>query len=147
VAAQPEGPGCAATTLNITSLFAPLAGPVRVTSPDENGQQVSTVLRIVLTGMRNVTKSAVEVRIGTTSLTGDFILFAGASDTPGFDQIDVRLPASLAGAGTVPVIVIITDKGRWYRVGPLSPLRHSPSSRETREKCLAERRPTLKGMG
>lgn len=111
VATQTEGPGGVAVTLNITSPFAPLAGPVRVVSTDENGQQVATVLRLVLTGMRNVSQSAVEVRIGNTSLTGASILYAGASDTPGFDQIDVRLPSSLAGAGTVPVVVNLNDNG------------------------------------
>jgi uncharacterized protein (TIGR03437 family) len=73
---------------------------------------VPTTLRITLTGVRGVVKSEITVRIGTTDLTGAAILTdavpSGLNQTPGFYQIDVAVPASLAGAGDVPVIVTVT---------------------------------------
>ena len=77
---------------------------------------VPATLRIVLTGVRGVVKSEVTVRIGTTDLTGAAILTdavpRGANQMPGFYQIDVAVPASLAGAGNnVPVIVTVTRGG------------------------------------
>ena len=106
-----EGPGGRAAVFNITNPFFMLAGPFTVTSPNENGETVATVLRIILTGARKAQKSEVTVRIGETEITGDSILYAGPTDTPGFDQIDVRIPESLAGAGDVPVIVTISSAG------------------------------------
>ncbi|HYY57699.1 MAG TPA: hypothetical protein VE842_10235, partial [Pyrinomonadaceae bacterium] len=68
-------------------------------------------LRIVLTGVRGVLKANITVRIGTTDLTGAAILTdavpRGANQIPGFYQIDVQVPASLAPAGNLPVDVPI----------------------------------------
>lgn len=76
---------------------------------------VPAVLRIVLTGVRGVTKAQVTVRIGSTDLTGAAILTdavpRGTNQMPGFYQIDVQAPASLAGAGDVPVIVTVVKDG------------------------------------
>ncbi|HEV2914305.1 MAG TPA: hypothetical protein VGX92_13590 [Pyrinomonadaceae bacterium] len=76
---------------------------------------VPAVLRIVLTGVRGVAKANITVRIGTTDLTGAAILTdavpRGTNQTPGFYQIDVQVPASLAGAGDVPVIVTVNTGG------------------------------------
>lgn len=72
---------------------------------------VPTTLRITLTGVRGVVKSEITVRIGTTDLTGAAILTDAVqvgNQMPGFYQIDVAAPASLAGAGDVPVIVTVT---------------------------------------
>ncbi len=73
---------------------------------------VPAVLRIILTGVRGVTKAQITVRIGTTDLTGAAILTdavpRGSNQIPGFYQIDVQAPASLAGAGDVPVVVTVT---------------------------------------
>jgi uncharacterized protein (TIGR03437 family) len=124
-AAQPDifsnilGPGGRASVFNITNpLIIGTPEPFTVTSPNQLGQTVPTVLRIILTGVRNVTTSQVTVRIGTTDLTGAAILFVGPTDTPGLDQIDVQLPASLAGAGDVPVIVSVTINGVTYTSRP-----------------------------
>lgn len=69
-------------------------------------------LRIILTGVRNVTTTQVTVRIGTTDLTGAAILTNAVSrGASGFYQIDVAAPASLAGAGDVPVIVTVVKDG------------------------------------
>ncbi|HEX8143151.1 MAG TPA: hypothetical protein VF553_11190 [Pyrinomonadaceae bacterium] len=74
---------------------------------------VPTVLSIMLTGVRGVTKGQVTVRIGTTDLTGAAILTDAVPVTNmfGFYQIDVQAPASLAGAGDVPVIVTVVSGG------------------------------------
>jgi uncharacterized protein (TIGR03437 family) len=73
-----------------------------------------TRLSIFLTGVRRITdKSQVTVRIGTTDLTGAAIVQITPLE-PGIDQIDVDLPASLAGAGDVPVIVTITVSGTTF---------------------------------
>jgi uncharacterized protein (TIGR03437 family) len=82
-------------------------------------------LSIFLTGVYRITdKSQVTVRIGTTDLTGAAIVQITTTDTPGTDQIDVDLPASLAGAGDVPVIVTITFGGTAYtsRAADTAPL-------------------------
>lgn len=74
---------------------------------------VPAVLTIMLTGVRGVTSSQITVRIGTTDLTGAAIL-TDALPVPnmfGFYQVDVQAPASLAGAGDVPVIVTVVKDG------------------------------------
>jgi uncharacterized protein (TIGR03437 family) len=93
-------------------------GRAMVVSVDAQGAEfaepftVPATLRIILTGVRGVVKSEVTVRIGTTDLTGAAILTdavpRGANQMPGFYQIDVAVPASLTGAGDVPVIVTVT---------------------------------------
>jgi len=81
--------------------------PFSVTSVDSTGATVPTVLEINLTGVRFAAKTSVTVRIGTTDITGDNVTFVGPTGMPGFDKIDVKLPATLAGAGDVPVIVTV----------------------------------------
>lgn len=122
--AQPDiftdtnGPNGRAIVLNVTNPLAPTMEPFTVTSPDQNGEIVATVLQILLTGVRNVEESQVSVRIGDVDISGDAIVFVGPSDTPGFDQIHVTLPESLAGAGDVPVIVSVTISGVTFRSRP-----------------------------
>jgi uncharacterized protein (TIGR03437 family) len=96
-----------------------MAEPFTVTSANETGAIVPTRLRIVLTGVRGVTASQITVTIGTTALTGTAIKSdALPRDAPGFYQIDVELPASLAGAGDVPVIVSVTISGTTFTSRP-----------------------------
>ena len=129
MAAQPDiftssnGPGGRAAVLNVTNpCVSPTGEPFRVTTTrprnasqgDCSGTETETVpteLLIMLTGVRNVTRTQVTVVIGTTELTGDAIVSVGPSLTAGFDQIVVRLPASLAGAGDVPVFVTVNVGG------------------------------------
>lgn len=124
-AAQPDiftstdGPGGRAEALNITNPLSPgTPEPFNVTSPNETGAIVATVVRFFVTGVRNATTAQVTVRIGTTDITGASILFVGPTDTPGIDQVDVRLPASLAGAGDVPVIISVTINSVTYTSRP-----------------------------
>lgn len=130
-AAQPDiftstnDAGGRAQALNITnSLSAGTPEPFTVTSPNSTGQQVATVLRFIVTGVRNATASQTTVRIGTTDITGAAVLFVGPTDTPGFDQVDVQLPASLAGAGDVPVIISVTINGVTYTSRPADTAPH-----------------------
>lgn len=127
--AQPDiftstsGAGGRAAVFNVTNPLVETAEPFTVTTTYLNaqGQTVTepTKLRIVLTGVRGVTKAQVTVRIGTTDLTGAAILTdALPRDMPGFYQIDVQLPASLAGAGDVPIIVSVAIGGQTFTSRP-----------------------------
>lgn len=106
-----------ASALNVTNpLSAGSPEPFTVTTTYVNGSGATvteaTKLRFFLTGVRRVTdKTQVTVRIGTTDLTGAAIVMVSPTDLPGTDQIDVTLPASLAGAGDVPVIITVVKDG------------------------------------
>jgi uncharacterized protein (TIGR03437 family) len=135
-AAQPDiftstnGPGGRAAALNVTNPCIAPPGepfPVTTTRPAGSGttgdctsaetETVATQVMFLVTGVRGVTAPAsVTVRIGTTDITGTADpntspVKIGPSNTPGFDQITVTLPASLAGAGDVPVIITVTAGG------------------------------------
>ncbi|MFN2415933.1 MAG: hypothetical protein ABR603_12375, partial [Pyrinomonadaceae bacterium] len=135
-AAQPDiftstnGPGGRAAALNVTNPCVAPPGepfPVTTTRPAGSGttgdctsaqtETVATQVMFLLTGVRGVTAPAnVTVRIGTTDIVGTADpntspVKIGPSNTPGFDQITVTLPASLAGAGDVPVIITVTAGG------------------------------------
>ena len=122
VAAQPDlavainNPGRAAAT-NITNprLAMGTPEPFSVTTTyigmDMQARTDPTRLRFILTGIRNATDASITVRIGTIAITGDANIDVGRTTTPGFDQLDVVLPATLAGAGDVPVIVEVSIGG------------------------------------
>ena len=147
--AQPDiftstnGPGGRAAVLNITNpCISPPGEPFTVTTtrPKNSGttgdctspdtETVPTRLLIMLTGVRNATPANVTVRIGTTDLAGTAdpnagpIKSVGPSLTPGFDQIIVELPASLAGAGDVPIIVTVTLGGGTFTSRPADSAPH-----------------------
>jgi uncharacterized protein (TIGR03437 family) len=137
-----NGPGGRAAVLNVTNpCIAPPGEPFMVmtmrpvgsgsgdcTSP--NTETVPTRLLIMLTGVRNATSAQVTVRIGTTDIVGTAdtttgpIKSVGASLTPGFDQIIVELPASLAGAGDVPIIVTVTTSAGSFSSRPADTAPH-----------------------
>ncbi len=106
-----------ASVLNVTNpLSAGSPEPFTVTTTYVNGSGATvteaTKLRFFLTGVRRVTdKAQITVRIGTTDLTGAAIVMVSPTDLPGTDQIDVTLPATLAGAGDVPVIITVVKDG------------------------------------
>ena len=150
-AAQPDiftstnGAGGRAAVLNVTNpCVAPSGEPFAVTTTIPKGSQatgncastdtetVPTRLLIMLTGVRGITATnAVTVRIGTTDIVGTAdplagpIHFIGPSLTPGFDQIIVELPAALAGAGDVPVIVSVTTSGGTFTSRPADSAPHT----------------------
>lgn len=111
--------GGRAIVLNVTNPAMQTPEPFTVTSMNGSGATVATILQIMLTGVRNVTTAQVTVRIGTTDITGTAnILFVGPTDMPGVDQVNVQLPASLAGAGDVPIIVSVTINNVTYTSRP-----------------------------
>ena len=117
-----------AVALNVTNpLITGTPEPFTVTTTffNSSGQTVTqaTKLRIFLTGVRRVTdNSQVTVRIGTTDIVGTTAATSpvqvAPTDLPGTDRIDVTLPASLAGAGDVPVIVTVTISGTTFTSRP-----------------------------
>jgi len=71
-----------------------------------------TVVELNLTGVRVATKAELSVTVGTTAITGDaIVLLKSNPEMPGFDIINFTLPASLAGAGDVPIFVTFTRSG------------------------------------
>jgi uncharacterized protein (TIGR03437 family) len=127
-AAQPDiftstdGAGGRARVFNVTDGVTMSPEPFTVTTAITNSQgqsqTVPTVLGIILTGVRGVQPSQVTVRIGTTDISGASILAVTQLDQPGFQQINVQLPASLAGAGDVPIIVTVTIGGQTFTSRP-----------------------------
>ena len=124
VAAQPDiftttgGPAGRAVVFNVTRTGTMMAEPAdgfdvttEVPKSDGTTERRPTVLRIILTGVRNVMTSQVTVTIKDTALTGTAIMSVTPTDTPGMQQIDVQLPASLQGAGDVPIVVSVNSGG------------------------------------
>jgi hypothetical protein len=65
-----------------------------------------------VTGVRNVARAEITVTVGTTAITGDGIVAVQPNPkNPGFDSVLFRLPASLAGAGDVPVVITVQKGG------------------------------------
>jgi len=145
--AQPDiftstnGAGGRAAVLNVTNpCVAPPGEPFSVTTARPVGsaggdctsaqnEVVATQLLIMLTGVRGVaTASGITVRIGTTDIVGTADATSpvtiSPSNTPGFDQIRVTLPASLAGAGDVPVIVTVVTTGGTFTSRPADTAPH-----------------------
>ena len=103
--------------------------PFSVTSTDGSGNTVPTVLEISLTGIRTVVAAEVKISIvtatGTTDIAGDAIVLVSPNrEMPGFDLIQFRLPASLAGAGDVPIIVTVTKGGGTFASRPAATAPH-----------------------
>jgi len=134
-----NGPGGRAAVLNVTNpCVAPTGEPFKVTTtrPKDSGttgnctstdtETVPTRLLILVTGLRPPSgqAAAVTVTIGSTTLATSSIISTGPSLTPGFDQIIVELPASLAGAGDVPVIVSATVNGATFNSRPADTAPH-----------------------
>jgi hypothetical protein len=96
-----DGPGGRAGALNAANEN---PEPFSVTT---DGQPTRILLTV--TGVRFATPAEITVTVGTTAISGTGIV----SVTPntnmhGFDIIEFTLPASLAGAGDVPIQVTFT---------------------------------------
>jgi len=105
--------GGRAVVFNITNPNARTVEPFSVTSQDAGGNTVPTVLELNLTGVRLATTAEVTVTVGTTAISGASITLVKSNpEMPGFDIIDFTLPASLAGAGDVPIVVTFTRTGQ-----------------------------------
>jgi len=68
-----------------------------------------TVILLSVTGVRFAAAGEVSLTIGTTTVpAANIISVRPNTNMPGFDIIEFSLPASLAGAGDVPVQVTVT---------------------------------------
>jgi WD40 repeat protein len=112
IAGQPDiftttnGPGGRAAALNVTDPNTRTPEPFNVMSPDATGASVATVIELSVTGIRFAAPADITVTVGTTAITGASILAVRSNpEMPGFDIINFTLPASLAGAGDVPIQV------------------------------------------
>jgi uncharacterized protein (TIGR03437 family) len=116
VLVQPVAPGiytasangqCPAAALAVTVHADQSQSVQAITQPISLGLPTDTVyLELFGTGIRHVSAlSAVTVQIGNLALPA---LYAGAQGQyAGLDQINVQLPHSLAGSGTVNVVVTV----------------------------------------
>jgi uncharacterized protein (TIGR03437 family) len=101
-----------AVALNVTNAGARTPEPFSVTSDDGTGNLVPTVIELSVTGVRFATTIEITVTVGTTTISGDQILTVQPNrEMAGFDIINFRLPASLAGAGDVPIQVSVIKNG------------------------------------
>ncbi|MEP6718729.1 MAG: hypothetical protein ABJB21_06295 [bacterium] len=107
----PPGPGGRAVVCNVTNAGSGcITEPFGVTTAEAGtGNQIPTKLEIHVTGVRGATPSQVGVTIGTTVIAATTV--TNNVNMFGEDLITIILPASLAGAGDVPVIVTVTKNG------------------------------------
>ncbi len=104
--------GGRAVAFNVTNPNVRTMEPFNVTSTDASGNSVPTVIELSVTGLRIAARTEITVTVGTTAITGDQILLVRSNtEMPGFDIINFALPASLMGAGDVPVLVLFTRAG------------------------------------
>jgi uncharacterized protein (TIGR03437 family) len=101
--------GGRAAAVNVTNPNQRTGEPFSVTSSNGTAD-VPTIIELSVTGLRFALKSEVSVTIGTTALPAENIVLVQPNpEMPGFDIIQFTLPASLAGAGDVPVQVTFTS--------------------------------------
>jgi uncharacterized protein (TIGR03437 family) len=68
-----------------------------------------TIIQLSVTGVRFAARTEITVTVGTTVIGGDGIISVQPNrENHGFDLINFALPASLAGAGDVPIQVTFT---------------------------------------
>ena len=125
VAAQPDvftstnGAGGRAVVCNVTNPATPgcLGEPFKLKSDDGTGTLVPTVLEIHLTGVRNSAPGAITATIGATAIIATRNL---ATDQPGFDEIDIILPATVdTGPNLTLVVTVGTATSRQIATAPL----------------------------
>jgi hypothetical protein len=101
-----------AIAFNVTNPQNRTMEPFSVTSTNESGATVPTVIELSVTGVRGAAVGEITVTVGTTAITGTGIILVRPNpEMPGFDIINFTLPESLAGAGDVPVQVTFTRTG------------------------------------
>ncbi len=114
--------GFGANRANVINAVTFTGEPFSVTTTVGTTTQPTRLL-IFLTGVRRITdNSLVTVRIGTTDIVGTTAATSpvkvSPTGSPGFDQIEVTLPASLAGAGDVTIVVTVTAGGTTFTSRP-----------------------------
>ena len=96
--------GGRARAFNVTNPLSRTMEPFDVTT---NG--TATIIELNVTGVRFAIPGEITVTVGTTAITGAAILSVQPNlEMPGLDNIRFTLPATLAGAGDVPVQVTFT---------------------------------------
>jgi uncharacterized protein (TIGR03437 family) len=96
--------GGRAAAFNVTNPLTRTAEPFSVTTDDGSGTAVATKIELSVTGMRFAAPAETTVTIGTTAIPAANILSIQPNrEMPGFDIITFTLPATLAGAGDVPI--------------------------------------------
>ena len=110
----PSGPGGRAVVCNVTNAGSGcIMEPFSVTTPEAGtGTPLPTRLEIHVTGVRGALPAEISVTIGTTAITATSVV--NNVNLFGEDLITIILPASLAGAGDVPVIVTLTRSGATF---------------------------------
>lgn len=112
------GPGGRARIFNATNTVLTGEPFVIRTRKLKGGLLVPSVLRLYLTGVNNLTAAnySISVVSGTTSTTinGASIVSDSVLREPGIYSIDFTLPATLLGAGDVPITVSVTVNGVTY---------------------------------
>ena len=114
--------GGRAIAFNITNPNARTTEPFSVTSDDGSGTAVPTRIELSVTGVRFVARADINVIVGTTTISGDGIISVQPNrEMPGFDIVTFTLPASLAGAGDVPIQVTVPSRGTASRPADTAP--------------------------
>ncbi len=109
------GPNGRAKIYNVTNIvFRTEPFPV-TTVKIKGGVRAPTVLRVYLTGAEIVNSSDVSIRVGSTVISGTQITTSSVTREPGVNTFDFTLPATLDGAGDVPIIITITLNGVAYQ--------------------------------
>lgn len=136
--AQPDifsstnGPGGRASVTNVTNTLLPVGMPepftVTTTFTNGDGQSVTapTRLQLLLTGVRGIARANITVRLvkadgmatDITSTSDQIPADPMATNVPGIFTLDFLLPATLAGAGDVRVIVLVNTGGVTYSSRP-----------------------------
>jgi uncharacterized protein (TIGR03437 family) len=100
-----------AIAVNVTNPSQRLGPPFNITSTDASGNTVPTVIELSLTGVRLAAATDITITVGTTMIPVTNILLVQSNpEMPGFDIVNFSLPASLAGAGDVTIVVTV-NKG------------------------------------
>jgi uncharacterized protein (TIGR03437 family) len=109
VSAQPDiftttnGPGGRASVCNATNSSGPCTAEPFFVTTNVGGTQTATVLRMTLTGIRNVNTSAISVTVGTTAIVPSINT---TTDLPGTDNLFFTLPSTV-DTGDLPIVVTV----------------------------------------
>jgi len=101
---SPPGPGGRAVVCNATNPAVCTPEPFTVTTNDGTGNQVATILRVSMTGVRNNAASIITATIGTTVIT---VASSNTnSDLPGTDLVTLTLPSTV-DVGDLPIVITV----------------------------------------
>ena len=99
--------GGRAVAFNVTDPMNRTLEPFSVTTTPPGGTAGPSIIELDVTGVRGAATSEITVTVGTTAIT-PIVSVQPNPEMPGWDLITFTLPASLAGAGDVPIQVTFT---------------------------------------